>query len=199
MLKLQYFLTARIDAQKRCKGISFIILIDSDRKVNGSSHWRVSTHCCRWWLESVKKSGSVSSTLIRRLSKVIPVLDYGSTSRSPTNAVLVSTLIHIHADIFTRTSAWMHVQTCTNRCEIELYLREREKESFFSETSDSFLCEHRALGRFAVRIRTGDIDEIPCATRTIAGGSRRNSQVRRDPANSNRFRWLREYLLRIRT
>jgi len=33
----------------------------------------------------------------------------------------------------------------------------------------------------------------------LAGGSRGNSRARRDPANSDRFRWLREYLLRVKT
>ncbi|KAG5305997.1 EVA1C protein, partial [Acromyrmex insinuator] len=78
------------------------------------------------------------------------------------------------------THTYVRTDACANvreRSEIELHLRETEKESFFSETSDFFLCEHRALGRFAARIRTGDIDEIPCATRTTAGGLRRNSQV----------------------
>lgn len=77
--------------EKRYKTISLVILIDPDRKVSGSSHWRVSTHCCRWWSESVRRNGSASSTPTRRLSKVIPAPDYGSTSKSPTNAVPVST------------------------------------------------------------------------------------------------------------
>lgn len=186
---------------KRYKVISFVILIDPDRKVSRSSHWRVSTHCCRWWLESVRKSGSASSTLTRRLSKVIPAPDYGSTSKSPTNAVPVSILIRIHADSSTHMSARMHARTCASRRKIELHLREREKGPFFSGTSDSFLCEHRTLGRFATRIRTGDIDEIPCATRTTDRRKTRGEILRRDvirqiPTDS---RWLREYLLRIKT
>lgn len=99
--------------QKRCKVISFVILIDPDRKMSGSSHWRVSTHCCRWWLESVRKSGSASSTLTRRPFKVIPVPDYGSTSRSRTNAVPVSTLIQIYSTCRC-TYTYVRTDACAN-------------------------------------------------------------------------------------
>lgn len=185
--------------QKRYKVIPFVILIDSNRKVNGSSHWRVSTHCCRWWLESVKKSDSVSSTLIRRLSKVIPVLDYGSTSRSPTNAVPVSTLIHIHTDIHT----YVRTDACAN-------VREQMWDRAPSRKRKGivFLWDIRFLF-----MRTSSVRSIRRSHKNrwyrwnslrdthdgSAGGSRRNSQVRRDPANSDRFRWLREYLLRVKT
>lgn len=113
--------------------------------MSGSLHWRVSTHCCRWWSESVRRNGSASSTLIRKLSKVIPAPDYGSTSKSPTNAVPVSILIRIDADASAHTSARMHARTCANRCEIELHLWERESEREGERKKIVFLRDIRFL------------------------------------------------------
>lgn len=128
--------------------------------MNGSSQWRVSTHCCRWWSEFVRRSGSASLTPTRRLSRATLAPECESTSRSPINAVPVSTLSSICTRRFTHPYGCMRERARAN-CEIEPLRR-----LFFSETSDSFLREHCALGRFAVCIRVDLGDEISRATRT---------------------------------
>ena len=79
--------------------------------MSGSSEWRVSTHCCRRWSMCVTRRGSASSTPARKPFKAIHALACPSTSKSPTNAVLVSNCFPLFMLIFINFAPEQNCQT----------------------------------------------------------------------------------------